>query len=284
MATQGAGEALVRAVGSAPNIFAVEAAWVVAYATNGPLAHLNRFISLGLIPQLLSRIESSTNEMLSGDDDVCFASQALLTPLLHALGNVAAGGGSTAAAELLAPERVNGGALKSIVVCAESRHHGLQRLASWILASIAGFPGRDGLEVLKLIGAIPVLKSLLKEQPFQVRKEAAFALANVAAGGGGCAGDAEAMNSLFGTDIDAVRAMVSLMRSADADAALLGLQFTEMLLRLLPSGVREVEAADGIDALEALQFGSSAPEEVKQAAAALVDRYWSIDAMTTTTS
>ena len=65
---------------------------------------------------------------------------------------------------------------------------------------------------------------LLKEQPFHVRKEAAFAVANICAGGGGGTGDGEALNRLFGGDLEALRAMVSLMRSADMDAARLGLQ------------------------------------------------------------
>ena len=38
------------------------------------------------------------------------------------------------------------------------------------------------------------------------------------------AGDAEATNWLFASDRDALRAMLSLMRSADMDAARLGLQ------------------------------------------------------------
>ena len=97
---------------------------------------------------------------------------------------------------------------------------------------------------------------------------------NVCAGGGGGSGDSEAINYLFGGDNAAVRAMLSLMRSADADAAKLGLQFAEMMLRLLPNGVVAVEAADGIDAIEALQFGATASPELQAAAAALVDTYW----------
>ena len=41
---------------------------------------------------------------------------------------------------------------------------------------------------------------LLKTCPFHVRKEAAFALANVCAGGGGGTGDTEALNWLFAAD------------------------------------------------------------------------------------
>ncbi len=43
-------------------------------------------------------------------------------------------------------------------------------------------------------------------------------------------------------------------RSPDMDAAALGVQFAEMVLRVMPQGPAAVEAADGIDALEALQF------------------------------
>ena len=48
----------------------------------------------------------------------------------------------------------------------------------------------------------------------------------------------------------------------------------DMLAAIAATGVREVEAADGIDALEALQFGGGVPAELAAAAAALVDRYW----------
>jgi hypothetical protein len=38
------------------------------------------------------------------------------------------------------------------------------------------------------------------------------------------------------------------------EAAVLGVQFTEIVLRIMPGGPQAVEAADGIDALESLQF------------------------------
>lgn len=106
------------------------------------------------------------------------------------------------------------------------------------------------------------LMRLLKESPFHVRKEAAFALANICADGGGgtgarpsrpawaasivdmllparraatptlasapapacTAGNPDTLNWLFAADREALKAMVSLMRSADMDAARLGLQ------------------------------------------------------------
>lgn len=139
------------------------------------------------------------------------------------------------------------------------------------------------------------------------------------------AGNPETLNWLFAADREAMRAMLSLMRSADMDAARLGLQarrclpvwwtrdpaascrkvepgqhhlrttrcavglgqrlaacslaclqFTEMVLRLLDNGEQAVEEADGIDAMEAVQFGA-VPPELQRMAAALVDKYFGAD-------
>jgi len=230
------------------------------------------------------------------------AARGLVIPLLRTLGNILAAvdkvgsigtsggmvGGKSSAIFLLQliPNEKNDSednlllseTIKSVVICAESAEHGLQREAAWVLANYAGTPGRAGVDAIKKAGAVPALMSLLKNQPFHVRKEAAYALANICAGGGGGTGDAEALNYLFGADVDALRAMLSLVRSADVEAARLGLQFVEMVLRMLPgNGAREVEAADGIDALECLQFGSTASTEMQSAAASLVDTYWGVE-------
>lgn len=273
MGTEGAPEALIALLqADSPTELATEAAWVLVHLSAAPAAaHLNRMVVLGVLPPLTARLAAAAGALAADND----AGRRALTPLLRAVGNIAAGGGAAALQQLLcldSPECAP--AVLAAVDCAQCHHHGVQREACWVLASIAGAPGRAGVDALKAAGAVPVLMRLLKEAPYPVRKEAAHALANVSAGGGGGSGDVEALNSLFGGDLAAVRAMVSLMRSADADAALLGLQFTEMLLRELPSGAAEVEAADGIDALEALQFGEGAPPEMRAAAAALVDRYW----------
>ena len=42
------------------------------------------------------------------------------------------------------------------MACAQSHHHGLQKEAAWVLSSLAGGPGREGVEALKRLGAVPV--------------------------------------------------------------------------------------------------------------------------------
>ena len=282
----------------------IETAWVLAYVTAGSEKFLLKLIEqppLGLIPLLSLKLNTAVETMLSINtmkEVETDAARGLVIPLLRTLGNILAAidgnsgqglvGGKSSAIfrSQLVPNEKNDSqdtilpfeTIKSVVICAESAEHGLQREAAWVLANYAGASGRDGVDALKKAGAVPALMSLLKHQPFHVRKEAAYAMANICAGGGGGTGDAEALNYLFGADLDALRAMLSLVRSADVEAARLGLQFVEMLLRMLPgNGAREVEAADGIDALECLQFGSTASSEMQAAAASLVNTYWGVE-------
>jgi importin subunit alpha-1 len=71
-----------------------------------------------------------------------------------------------------------------------------------------------------------------------------------------------------------VPGFLALIRSPDQEAARLGIQFVEMVLRALPNsaGVRLVEEADGIDALESLQFHDN--EELRTMANSMVDKYY----------
>ena len=66
--------------------------------------------------------------------------------------------------------------------CAQSQHRGLQKESLWALGSVTGSPGPAGVAAVKQADAVPILLTLLKSGAFDVRKEAAFALANVTAG------------------------------------------------------------------------------------------------------
>jgi len=66
--------------------------------------------------------------------------------------------------------------------CAQSQHRGVQKEALWALGSVCGSPGPSGVAAVQQAGAVPVLVALLRGGAFDIRKEAAFALANVTAG------------------------------------------------------------------------------------------------------
>lgn len=63
-----------------------------------------------------------------------------------------------------------------------------------------------------------------------------------------------------------------MRRSTDYEAAQLGLQIAEMVLRAMPGGPQAVEAADGIDALEAVELQGH--PQLQAAASQLIDEYF----------
>eukprot|EP00887_Chlorella_sp_A99_P002376 scaffold10.g2376.t1 len=135
MGVDGAPEALVSLLDDAPTDLATEVAWVLTYVTAAHPAHLNRMVHLGALAPLLRRLS-------------------------EAMGNMAAGGGRDALEQLLSEAARPG--------VRASHHHGLQREAAWVLANLAGAPGRAGIDALKDAGAVPVLMHLLKDCPFHV--------------------------------------------------------------------------------------------------------------------
>lgn len=234
---------------------------------------MDLLINNGILYIISSWLDSLLEVTLEGDNN----GQSALVPVLRVTGNILSSD-ATQVAKFFCNEDEGINAVRNIVLCAESRQYSVQREAAWALACIAGLPGTKGSKVIQQVNGFPVLMKLLKHEPFHVKKEAAFALANICAGGGGGTGDAESLNYLFGGDKEATSSMLSLMRSADQEAVKLGLQFTEMLLRELPQGKDQVESSEGIQLLEEVQFGTSTSKEMKAMAQHIVNHYWGITA------
>lgn len=102
--------------------------------------------------------------------------------------------------------------------------------ASWVLSNVAA----GSLEHKKLIyssEAVQLLLRLLSTAPFDIRKEAAYVLGNLCVGATN--GDEkpnlilEHLVPLIGRGC--LSGFLDLVRSADSEAARLGLQFTEMV-------------------------------------------------------
>ncbi|KAL0316255.1 UNVERIFIED_CONTAM: Importin subunit alpha-9 [Sesamum radiatum] len=120
---------------------------------------------------------------------------------------------------------------------------------------------------------------LLSTAPFDIRKEVAYVLGNLcvapAEGSGGPNLIVEHLVSLVGGGC--LVGFIDLVRSADTEAARLGLQFMELVLRGMPNGEgpKLVEAEDGIDAMERFQFHEN--EDLRNMANELVDKYFGED-------
>ena len=242
--------------------------------------------------------------------------RSLLTPMLRCFGNIVAGGGTDMMKQLFicfsdplnvsVELRTGGGGekvgeeemtanqsplskedvittLQAVVDCAQSRHIGLQKEAVLVLTNIAGCPGNSAVKALMLkeVGAVPVLIQNLKHGPFHIKKDAALALANIAASGGGGIGDSELLVYLFQGDREVLHEMTAgMMKAADFDAAALGLQFTAMYLRGCPNtkeAAGALEACGALDGLDKLQYGADVPEKMRVAAAAIIDGYFGDD-------
>ncbi|GKV12260.1 hypothetical protein SLEP1_g23431 [Rubroshorea leprosula] len=151
--------------------------------------------------------------------------------------------------------------------------------AAWVLSNIAA----GSIEHKQLIyssEALPLLLRLLSLAPFDIRKEVAYVLGNICVAP--TEGDGGKPNLIVEHLVSLVQkgclsGFIDLVRSADTEAARLGLQFMELVLRGMPNGEgpRLVEREDGIDAMERFQFHEN--EDLRNMANGLVDKYFGED-------
>ncbi|GMH33979.1 hypothetical protein BSKO_01813 [Bryopsis sp. KO-2023] len=242
-----------------------EILWLVIYIIARNARNLEHMVQAGLGPPMVKVLI----EAVKGLEHDLSNAMMVLIPALRGMGNVVAGASPEYVATLLECE--NGLFVKALVMCLKSSHRGIQKESAWALSNIAGCPTKTGAELVVQAEAVPVLMELIRSAAFDVRKEAAFVMANL------CMRSQSEPNLEFLQQ--ALRSpkflatFMQFMRSPDMEAARLGIQFTEMVLRVVPGGLEMVEEVDGIDALEAVQFGN-APAELQRMAARLVDTYY----------
>ena len=246
-----------------------EVAWVLTYLLSRDNSSLDTKLADGAIDPLVGLLSTST-ERLEDDVDNC---RAVLTPVLRCLGNIAAGANVETAQHVISSQ--NGAAVRCMIACLKSSHRGLQKEATWTLSNIAGSPDKGGPTAVKNSGAVPVLLEMMRTSAFDVKKEVGFTLANICVGQEKEEPDVDFLRSVLSPEQKVLEAFLSFMKSPDMEAARLGVRFVEVVLRVIPKGPQIVEAADGIFALEELQF--KGPEDLQKMAADLVDKYYGED-------
>ncbi|GJR15252.1 importin subunit alpha-9 [Tanacetum coccineum] len=162
--------------------------------------------------------------------------------------------------------------------CLNSEHRVLKKEAAWVLSNIAAGSIAHKQLIYKS-EAVPLLVQLLSTSTFDIKKEVAYVVGNL------CVAPAEGSgrSSLIFDHLVAfvrsgcLRGFIDLVRSADIEAARLGLQFMELVLRGMPNGEGQklVEKEDGIDAMERFQFHEN--EDLRNMANQLVDKYFGED-------
>ncbi|KAG2403049.1 hypothetical protein LR48_Vigan176s000400 [Vigna angularis] len=254
-------EAIIRHLRKADDELATEVAWVVVYLSALSNIATNKLVKSDVLELLVNKLSTSN-------------SLPLMIPILRSLGNLIAGD-SQAINAVLIPGR---NAIEVLVKCLNCQNRVLKKEAAWVLSNIAA-----GLvehkQLIYSSEAVPLLLELLSAAPFDIRKEVAYVLGNLCVaptkGDGKPSLILEHMVSLV--EKGCLPGFIDLIRSADIEAARLGLQFTELVLSGMPNGEgpKLVEQEDGIEAMERFQFHEN--EDLRTMANTLVDKYFGED-------
>ncbi|XP_051113850.1 importin subunit alpha-9 [Andrographis paniculata] len=244
---------------------ATEVAWVVVYLTALSKVATSMLAKSDLLQILVERLESSN-------------SFQLLIPVLRGLGNMVAGDAYVTDNILIVGHEITANLNKAIIKCLKSEHRVLKKESAWVLSNLAA-GSIDHKKYIHSSDAVPTLIHLLSNAPFDIRKEVAYVLGNL------CVAPAEDTGRpklILDHLVSLVRSgslsgFLDLIRSADIEAARLGLQFTELVLRGIPNGEgpKLVEEEDGIEAMERFQFHEN--EELRNMANELIDKYFGED-------
>ncbi|KAF3442880.1 hypothetical protein FNV43_RR16798 [Rhamnella rubrinervis] len=258
-------DAIIRHLRKADDELATEVAWVVVYLSALSNVATSMLVKSDVLQLLVERLATSN-------------SLQLLIPVLRSLGNLVAGDLHTTNAILVPGHEITDNVVGVLVKCLKSEHRVLKKEAAWVLSNIAA----GSVEHKQLIyssDAVPLMLRLLSIAPFDIRKEVAYVLGNL------CVAPADGdgrPNLMLDHLISLVRkgclaGFTDLVRSADTEAAKLGLQFMELVLRGMPNGegAKLVEQVDGIDAMERFQFHEN--EDLRNMANGLVDKYFGED-------
>ncbi|KAG0299885.1 hypothetical protein BGZ97_003491 [Linnemannia gamsii] len=205
-----------------------EAAWVVVYLTSGPENVSTQLLEHRLIPLLVAPLEDFLDQ------------KALAIPLVRALGNIASGPDNNTSALINEP-----GFLPAMLQFIQSDCRPVKKESLWLMSNITA--DHTGTDLIKVIdaGFIPVLSQIASHQNFDIRKEAAYSLINLASHGPDYAKALPHRELLPG--------FLDFMRTKDHELISLGLRYVQLLLN---SGIQDapvlLSEMNGVDALEAV--------------------------------
>lgn len=238
----------------------IEVAWLLSFLTAREEQYLKLLLENNLL-QLLLPYFATSNELL-------------LTPILRVFGNICCGSFDHHTDEwqmpyvyaLLAADSSFLAKLREFLqpnVAASHAH--LASESAWVLSNLAALDGKV-VEVLLQAQLLPLLGRQFHAGSFEVRREVAFALTNIALT------SATHLDQVLALD-DVLKGFLQFLNAADVAIVGNSLRFIENVLRVSPRGVHLVEVNEGIDALESVQF-QSGEEHLSQWAAALVNEFY----------
>ncbi|XP_021888987.1 importin subunit alpha-9 isoform X2 [Carica papaya] len=249
MKVDGVLDAIIRHLKKADEDLATEVAWVVVYLSALSNLGSSLLVKRDILQILVERLETSN-------------SLQLLIPVLRTLGNLVAGDSHTISAILIPGHEITDNIIMVLIKCLKCEHRVLKKK-----------------QLIYCSEVVPLALRFLSTAPFDIRKEVAYVLGNLcvapATGDGKPTLVLDHLVSLVGRGC--LSGFIDLVRSADIEAARLGLQFIELVLRGMPNGEgpKLVEGEDGIDAMERFQFHEN--QDLRTMANSLVDKYFGED-------
>ncbi|GAB2229663.1 hypothetical protein Drorol1_Dr00013913 [Drosera rotundifolia] len=258
-------DAIIRHLRKADEELTTEVAWVVVYLSALSNIAASMMVKSSVVQLLAERLATSN-------------SLQMLIPVLRSLGNLVAGEPRTTTDVLVPGSEFTDYAVAALVKCLKSEHRVLKKEAAWVLSNIAAGYIQHKQSIYSS-EAVPVLLHLLSTAPFDIRKEAGYVIGNlcVMPTEGSKKPDIIVEHLVSLVAGGCLPGFVDFVRSADMEAARLGLQFMELVLRGIPygEGPKLIEGEDGIEAMERFQFHEN--EDLRIMANRLVDTYFGED-------
>ncbi|KAJ1722618.1 hypothetical protein LPJ61_005910 [Coemansia biformis] len=229
-----------------------ELAWVCAYLTaSSSEQQLDQLLRTGAIDSLLQHA--------LGAPETEFAT---LIPVTRTLGNVAAGTDAQTHA-LVSKDGFLDLIIRGIEITSS---RALEKESLWVLSSVTAGRKED-VDAVVAAGAVARLVSIVEKRNFDIKKEAAFSLLNIAIVG-------QRIADLPNEQL--VAEFVEFIRSQDEELVRMGIQYIALLFEHLPDrcGVQLLKGvAGGIDALEN-QMVATESDDARALVSALVDDYY----------
>lgn len=255
-------DAILRHLKKSDIELATEVAWVVVYLSALSDVATSVLMKTDLVQVLVNRLAAS-NTLQS------------LIPLLRSLGNLMGGDAYTTNIVLVPGHEITDSIIRSLSKCLKSEHRFLKKEAAWVLSNIAAGSVAHKQLICKS-EVVLLLLQLLVAAPFDIKKEVAYVLGNLCVAPADGSGRPSLLLDHLVSFVrnGCLRGFIDLVRSADLEAARIGLHFIEMVLRGMPNGEgpKLVEIADGIDAMERFQFHEN--DDLRMMANMLVDIYF----------
>ncbi|CAB4408972.1 unnamed protein product [Rhizophagus irregularis] len=225
-----------------------EVAWVLTYITSDKD---NKYTTQLLEEGLASLLVKHMRPLLGHGP--------LALPLIRTLGNIASGPDENT--DILIQQS---DFLPTMIEFIQSDCRPVKKESLWVMSNITAARRPDVLDKVFNTGFIPILSNIATHSNFDIRKEAAYGLINIASHG------AEFMRSLPHQEL--LPGFLEYIRSQDFDLIRLGLGYIEMLLTQVQNGKQLMESMQGIDALESVTLIED--QLLRNSASRLMDQYF----------